>query len=149
MSQPPGFRFSGGTTGLFDLSVDRFGVRDSRERQVSKHSGHEGRPSKSTIGESPMFFEQASQVKHFLCQYLPAAETKPPSVLRMVTGLAQFGQMPFDPPLTMKHWRHKKRGSSEADNKGSGYMVASGRNGVAQAAQECVARDSLGCNTDP
>lgn len=49
----------------------------------------------------------------------------------------------------MKHWRHRNRGSSEVDREGSGYMVASGRNGVAQVAQECVTRDSLGCNTDP
>jgi hypothetical protein len=146
---PPRFRRL--TEGLdrSGVAVDRFGVRGSRERQVSKHSEQEGRPSRSSIGELPMFFVQPSQLKHFLCQYLSAAYTNPPSALRMVTGLKQVGQRPFDPPPTIKHCRHKKRGSSDSGRVGSGYIVASGRKGVAQVAQECVVSDSLGCSTEP
>lgn len=102
-------------------------------RQLSKQSAHEGRPSRSTIGLSPIFLKHPSQRKQRLCQRRPEFSTKPPSLFSMRTARPHAAQSPLDPPFTVKHGRHKNRVPAPmVGDEGSGYIVASGGNGVEQ-----------------
>ena len=87
----------------------------------------------------------------------PYISTNPPPLFNMSTGLLQVGQSPLEPPLVVKHGRHRKRvpeptssmGSPGRIDVGSGYMVASGGKGDEHKAQMNVERVSLGCRIEP
>lgn len=58
--------------------------------------------------------------------------------------MEQAAHSPLDPPLAAKHGLQRKRGSEPAAASGSGYMVASGSNGVRQIEHANEVRVSLG-----
>jgi hypothetical protein len=140
---PPRFPF-------VDVWMDVRGASD-RDKLVSKQSGHEGRPIRSTMGWLPMFFAHPSQLKQDLWYTRLAVSTNPPSRLRIRTGRWQVWQSPLDPPFVTKQGLHRYRppGDEEAEAEGSGYIVASGANVEEHKWQQKLARDSFGWRTEP